>query len=272
MNPRFGLHSRQCIAAFQLPQIFGGQQIGKQISTKEDQKRELLDAISGTGNGKTATQEQQAEVLRIVRTLETKYPPSSTFLKAPTSNEKELLDGAWYLKYTSPSALDDADQFPNEWKPQYASEGASNVETKQFNAKGTISASGVKVDISDDRRARQCFHLDRNVVVNDVDLGWGYGIAGGTYRPSTTVDNRVVASFNTAKIYVGGKPTVKPPSLSKDDENPGGLTIDLSFIFQIFGLLRGSKDTGWLEVTFIDETLRIGRGNKGTMFVLTREP
>ena len=51
-----------------------------------------------------------------------------------------------------------------------------------------------------------------------------------------------------------------------------GLSLDLGWLFQLLSLFRGTEDNGWLEVTYLSERLRIGRGNKGTMFVLTRDP
>jgi hypothetical protein len=48
--------------------------------------------------------------------------------------------------------------------------------------------------------------------------------------------------------------------------------INLGFLFPALAFLRGgTKDNGWLETTYLDSDLRIGRGNKGTLFVLTRD-
>ena len=49
--------------------------------------------------------------------------------------------------------------------------------------------------------------------------------------------------------------------------------IDLSFLFSLIKNIKGSDVGGWLETTYLSgDDLRIGRGNKGTMFVLTRDP
>ncbi len=34
--------------------------------------------------------------------------------------------------------------------------------------------------------------------------------------------------------------------------------------------LNSDKPQGWLDITYIDNNLRIGRGNKGSVFVLTK--
>ena len=40
----------------------------------------------------------------------------------------------------------------------------------------------------------------------------------------------------------------------------------------MIGTFRNSRENGWLETTYVDEQWRIGRGNKGTLFILTRDP
>ena len=73
-------------------------------------KAELLSAVSNTENGKSATLEQQAQVLRIVGNIEGQAPPPETLLSDPEVSYQ--LNGCWYLQYTSPSELGSEDQFP----------------------------------------------------------------------------------------------------------------------------------------------------------------
>jgi hypothetical protein len=43
-------------------------------------------------------------------------------------------------------------------------------------------------------------------------------------------------------------------------------------LFDAIAVLRGGiTDNGWLETAYLDSDLRIGRGNKGTLFILTRD-
>lgn len=141
----------------------------------------------------------------------------------------------------------------DSWKPEFASEGISNIETRQYQAKGTVSAAGITVDTSN-RVVTQCLDVTNSVVTNEVGLDWGRVCVAGPFRPSEMVPNRAIVAFNRASITVGKS-----------------LTLELGFFFDILAALRGSKDTGWLETTYIDEDMRIGRGDKGTMFVLTRD-
>lgn len=244
---------------FQLPKFLGGgggspsKVFGSQKSNINVQKAAILEAVSFTNNGKTATEEQQSDVLRKVRQLETEQPPRS--LDDPEF--AKLLDGTWYLHYTSPSIVGDADEFPDSWKPASAAEGDSNIETRQFNAQGSISAGGVTVDTSN-KVVKQIYDVANGQVFNEVNLDWGQVVVSGAFRQSPNIPNRAIISFDTVLLRLG------------DGDNP--ITLNLGFLFSVLAIVRGSGDNGWLETTFLDDEMRIGRGNKGTMFVLTRDP
>lgn len=116
-----------------------------------------------------------------------------------------------------------------------------------------MSAAGLTVDTSN-RVVKQIFDIEKSTVLNEVELDFGIGRAGGTFRQSPNVPYRALVSFNEASITF---------------EN--GFVLSLGWIFSIIAEIRKSKDNGWLETTFLDSEMRIGRGNKGTMFVLTRD-
>ena len=104
------------------------------------------------------------------------------------------------------------------------------------------------------RVVKQVFDMEQSSVFNDVELDFGVGRAGGTFRASPNVPNRALVSFNEASITF-----------------TNGFVLDLGWVFAIIAAVRGSKDNGWLETTFLDSDMRVGRGNKGTMFILTRD-
>ena len=210
------------------------------------QKQALLEAVSYTANGKEATPEKQASVLQLVQGLESSQPAPAELLSDPAL-AKKLLDGVWYLQYTSPSQIGDADQFPEAWKPKAASEGDVKIPTKKFDAKGSVSAAGIKVDTSN-RLVQQIFDIDGARVTNNIVLDWGNVKVSGTFRQSPNVANRALVAFDTAEISLG-------------DSGP---SVNFGGVFSILAFFRGGeRDNGWLETTFIDESLRIGRGNKG---------
>ncbi|KAL9185468.1 hypothetical protein ACHAXT_003245 [Thalassiosira profunda] len=222
---------------------------GKKLASEESQ---LLAAISNTGNGKDADLATQARVLSLVRKMETASPPSPTLL-SNVDEAKSMLDGDWYLQYTAPSEIDVDSEGDDKWVAVDAAEGDANIETRQFGTAGSVSGGGIPVDASSDP-ALQSFDIDNSRVTNKIMAGIGQVTVGGGFRQSSKVPLRAVVGFDTAKIALNVGPT-----------------IDISFLFDIRAAIKGTFDAGWLEVTYISDNLRIGRGNKGSLFILTRE-
>lgn len=242
----------QCTKAFELPKVFGlpkisfGNDKGSSPppfssplsnAVLEKQKQELLNAVSFTNNGKTATPEQQVKVLSLVGQLEKDYPPSSEILS--DLSVAQILDGKWYLQYTSPSEVKDddtptsnKDQFPDVWKPQYEKE--ESVETAKFTARGSISAVGIEVETAN-RVVEQNLDVSRSRVTNVITLDWGKIQVGGTYKPSLKVPNRALVQFDTALIDV------------TKFGNP--LSFNLGFVFPIIRQVSGKEENGWLETS-----------------------
>lgn len=183
--------------------------------------------------------------------METQAPPAADLLTNP--EQAKIVAGTWYLQYTSPSAVGDADNFPDAWKPENTDAEAPTFDEKKFKAQGSVSAAGIKVDTSN-RVVKQSFDIVNSRVVNDIALDWGDICVAGGFRSSDQVPNRSIVSFDTCEITVSG------------------VKLNLNFLFGILAIVRRTKDLGWLETTFCDAEMRIGRGNKGTMFVLTRDP
>ena len=225
-------------------------------SSLTQKKEELLNLVSNTENGKTAAPPLQAKVLSIVREIEKAAPFGS--LSDP--NEAKALDGTWYLQYTSPSQLEDEEGLLDTWTPVDPVEFGidktdKEIETKQFTAKGTVSAVGITVDTSN-RIVKQIFNIEDSTVANEINFDWGKLTVRGPFKSSDKVDNRAIVAFKELLIEPNNLPT-----------------IDLSFLFVAIKNIKGSDVGGWLETTYLSgDDLRIGRGNKGTMFVLTRDP
>lgn len=226
----------------------------KNIS-KSQQEQLLLKTISNTSNGKTASLETQRKVLSIVSSLEESFPaPPLNSILQPGS----ILDGTWYLQYTSPSDLNDDNSSESSYSKWKIEKPEENIEVKSFNAKGSVSAAGIEVDVTY-QAPKQIFDLSNLTVRNEVILGNNLVtkvIVGGPFRLSEKKDNRAVVSFLFGNL----------------DLQLFGSTfqLDLASIFKFLALVRGTDESGWLETTYLSDSIRVGRGNKGTMFILTR--
>lgn len=238
------------------PTAAGG--AGKSSATVDEAR--LLRAISNTGNGKDADLATQSRVLSLVRRLETSSPPNPALLSDP--DEARALDGDWYLQYTAPGEIEggggddpeeDASVADDRWVAVDASEGESNIETRQFGGAGSVSGGGIPVDASNEP-ALQSFDIANSRVTNEIMTGAGLVTVGGTFGRSPKAPLRAVVAFDTAKIALNV-----------------GFTLDISFLFDVRAALKGTKNAGWVETTYLSDDVRIGRGNKGSMFVLTRD-
>jgi hypothetical protein len=220
----------------------------------ETAKKELIRTISFTKNGKESSLDTQKQVLSLVDFLETNAPASPTLLTDLTEAQK--LDGLWYLQYTQPSDLgDDAADVPT-WEPATSTlDIVSKLDEQPVKNKGTVSFLGtVAVDTSD-RLTTQRIEIRNSRVTNFVEQNFFTVEVSGSYVLDT-VPNRVIVSFDKCEI-----------SLKNN-----GFVLDLSFLFDLRAFLKGGlRAGGWLETTFIDGNIRIGRGNRGTLFVLTRD-
>lgn len=256
------LHSSHCLINvqgvasfknFKLPSFISSPSFNKDRIQKE---QELLRSIQNTSNGKNASPEKQIEVLSIVSYLESSFPaPPLNSILEPGS----ILDGNWYLQYTSPSDIkvdsSKASLSESIWTVEQPEE---KIETKQFNAKGSVSAAGIEVDVTY-KTPKQIFNLSDLTVRNEVILnksGLTKVTVGGPFRLSSKKSNRAVVSFlfGTLELIFLGKTVF----------------LDLAPVFRILAVLRGTDESGWLETTYLSDSIRIGRGNKGTMFILTR--
>mmetsp|Transcript_58688 Transcript_58688/g.174655 ORF Transcript_58688/g.174655 Transcript_58688/m.174655 type:complete len:264 (-) Transcript_58688:358-1149(-) len=247
-----GAHPTVAFEFPKLPTFFKPQSTTAPVgSFIDDKKQELLEAVSYTGNGKTASTETQARVVSIVREIEKVAPVPDTLLTDPV--EAKRLDGTWFLQYTSPSEVGDVGNADDDWKAVAASEDGA-VEIRQFTAKGTVSAAGVTVDTSN-RSTKQIFDVEKNIVSNEVNLDFGKVTVKGPFRRSENVSNRAIVAFKDLELELNG-----------------GIKLSLGWVFSLIKSLKGTDVGGWLETTYLGEDMRIGRGNKGTMFVLTRDP
>jgi hypothetical protein len=217
-------------------------------------KEELIRTISCTKNGKESSLDIQKQVLSLVDFLETNDPASPTLLT--DSTEVPIIDGLWYLQYTQPSNLgDDAADIPT-WKPATSSlDVVSKLDTRQANNQGTVSFLGtIAVDTSE-KLTTQSIDIRNSRVTNFVEQNMFTVEVSGSFELDT-VPNRVIVSFDKCEITFRST----------------GLVLDLSFLFDLRSFLKGGlKAGGWLETTYIDEEMRIGRGNRGSLFVLTRD-
>jgi hypothetical protein len=141
------------------------------------------------------------------------------------------------------------------WKPSQSTLAETNkLDTRKANNEGAVSFLGViKVDTSS-KVTTQTIGVDTKLFSNAVIQDFGTIEVRGFFELDS-VPNRIVASFQNGSLTL-----------------TNGFVLDFSFLFALRSLFKGGQTAGgWLETTYLDENLRIGRGNRGSLFVLTRD-
>ena len=211
--------------------------------TSNTRKANLLNAIAPVNRGLEMSENQRKAIFSAVAYLEELNPTP-----AP-NNTPELLDGDWLLLFTTSQDLLGIDRFPL-YKLGNIYQCLRVAEAKIFNVaeiKGLPLLGGL-VSVC----ASFTIVSEKRVKVNFERL-----VAGS----QTLLGYRDVHSFIDAlrsPVSGSANPSNKPQNKSQKKL----LAID----FQI----KREDQKGWLETTYLDQDLRIGRGNEGNLFVLKR--
>lgn len=146
---------------------------------------------------------------------------------------KELLNGNWRLLYTTSQELLRIDSFP-------------------FLKLGQIY---------------QCIRIQDTAIYNIAEV-YGLplleGIVSVTAQFEPVSEKRVKVKFN--RSILGLQRLI-------DYRSPNNLITDIELGKKFTAVdvnIQNREQKGWLDITYLDEDLRIGRGNQGNVFVLTK--
>jgi PAP_fibrillin len=193
-------------------------------------KSRLLVAIADTNRGISATIRQQQAILSAITQLESDNPHSQ-----PLTTAIDLLAGNWRLLYTSSQSLLKIDRFP-------------------------LIQLGEIYQYIDPTQAKLYNIAEITSIIPSLN---GLVTVIADFIP--TSDKRVNVRFNRSLIGLQSLMNYHSPlELIQQIETSQKFTaIDLP--------INAQRETpAWLEITYLDDTLRIGRGNEGNVFVLVR--
>jgi hypothetical protein len=194
-------------------------------------KSKLLAAIAGKNRGILATDIDRQAILAAITELEARNPHPR-----PLTTAVDLLAGNWRLLYTSSQSLLGIDRVP------------------------LLNLANIY----------QCIRPATQAIYNIAEVA---SLIPGTnglvaivadFTPVT--ESRVNVKFNRSLFGFQGLFNYTDPDRFIDAIASGRKfpAIDLK-------IDRQNSEPAWLEVTYLDDTLRIGRGNEGNVFVLTRD-
>ena len=145
-----------------------------------------------------------------------------------------LLNGNWQLLYTTSTELLGIDRFP------------------------LLSLGDIY----------QCVRVEQQLIYNlaEVKSALG-GLVAVTAQFEPVSDSRVNVRFNRAIFGLQSTLGYRNPNqfiaaLQQTDRFKLLQGIDFT--------ISSTRDPGWLEITYLDSTMRIGRGNQGSVFVLKK--
>jgi len=191
---------------------------------------------------------QKREILNAFKVLEDAAPVGDDLL---LSDAASLADGRWTLLGTIASKVDDEEELVES--------GAANV----------VNASGIAVAADTARKPVQQIDVARNRIGNELYRPLPFGqnaiirvAASFTPRPEQASGRRAYVDFDSLDIFL-------------EKEEGAIRVLSLGFIFELLRRIRplrnnGDTDGPWLETTYLNERLRLGRGNRGSIFVLER--
>ncbi|MGF1672351.1 MAG: PAP/fibrillin family protein [Rivularia sp. (in: cyanobacteria)] len=154
----------------------------------------------------------------------------------PTPNPLEasdLLDGNWRLLYTSSSELLNINRIP----------------------------------LANLNKIYQCIRVKTNSIYNIAEINglpFLEGLVCAVAKFETVSRNRVQVKFERSIIGLQRLLNYKYPGSFIEAIESGKKFFPIDFS------ITSNEQQGWLDITYLDHDLRIGRGNKGSVFVLTK--
>ncbi|XP_062193653.1 probable plastid-lipid-associated protein 2, chloroplastic [Phragmites australis] len=225
------------------------------VSEVAELKARLKEALYGTERGLRASSETRAEVVELITQLEARNPTP-----APTE-ALTLLNGKWILAYTSFSQL-----FPLLGSGRLPAlvmveEISQTIDSENFTVQNCIKFSGplattsvstnAKFEVRSPKRVQIKFdegiigtpQLTDSIVLPEKFELFGQNI---DLTPLKGIFSSIENAASSVAKTISGQPPLKIP-------------------------IRTNNAESWLLTTYLDEELRISRGDGSSIFVLFKE-
>ncbi|TYI81946.1 hypothetical protein E1A91_D05G188800v1 [Gossypium mustelinum] len=220
----------------------------------ESLKKALVDSFYGTDRGLKASSETRAEIVELITQLEAKNPTP-----APTE-ALLLLNGKWILKYTSFPGL-----FPLLSRGQFplvkVEEISQTIDAESLTVQNSVQFAGPLASSSISTSAKFEVRSPKRVQIKFQE-----GIIG---TPQLT--DSIVLPENVE--FLGQKIDLTPIKglLTSVQDTASSVAKTISSQPPLKIPLSNSNAESWLLTTYLDDELRISRGDAGSVFVLVKE-
>lgn len=124
-----------------------------------------------------------------------------------------------------------------------------------------------RIPLTNLRQIYQCIRVKTKSIYNIAEINGlpfleGLVSVAAKFEPVSSV--RVQVKFNRSIIGLQRLIDYKYPENLIEEIESGKKFIAIDFP------IASNEQQGWLDITYLDNDLRIGRGNKGSVFVLTK--
>lgn len=220
----------------------------------EDLKQQLIDSLYGTQRGLRASSDTRAEVVELITQLEARNPTP-----APTE-ALTLLNGKWILAYTSYSEL-----YPllaaGNLPLVKVGEISQTIDALAFMVENSVSFEGPLTTTS--------FSTSASFEVRSpkrVQIKFEEGVIG---TPKLTDSLEVPSSVDV----MGQKIDLTPIRGLLEPLQNAAISVARTISGQppLKFPIQADRAQSWLLTTYLDEDIRISRGDGGSVFVLLRE-
>ena len=217
-------------------------------------KKALVDSLYGTNRGLSATSETRAEIVELITQLESKNPTP-----APTE-ALSMLNGKWILAYTSFAGL-----FPLLSRGNLplvkVEEISQTIDSENLTVQNSVQFSGPLATTSISTNAKFEVRSPKRVQIKFEE-----GIIG---TPQLT--DSIVFPENVE--FLGQKIDLTPIKglITSVQDTASSVAKTISSQPPLKFSLSNSNAQSWLLTTYLDEELRISRGDAGSVFVLVKE-
>jgi hypothetical protein len=217
-------------------------------------KKQLVDSFYGTNRGLNATSETRAEIVELITQLEAKNPTP-----APTE-ALTLLNGKWILVYTSFSGL-----FPLLSRGTLplvrVEEISQKIDSENFTVENSVLFTGPLATTSISTNAKFEVRSPKRVQIKFEE-----GIIG---TPQLT--DSIVLPENVE--FLGQNVDLTPVKglLTSVQDTASSVARSISSQPPLKFSIPSRNAESWLLTTYLDDELRISRGDGGSIFVLIKE-
>lgn len=226
----------------------------KEPTEMDNLKKALVDSFYGTDRGLKATSETRAEIVELITQLEAKNPTA-----APTE-ALPLLNGKWILAYTSFAGL-----FPLLSRGTLplvkVEEISQTIDSENFTVQNSVQFAGPLATTSISTNAKFEVRSPKRVQIKFEE-----GIIG---TPQLT--DSIVLPENVE--FFGQKIDLTPfkSLITSFQDSASSVAKTISSRPPLKFSISSSRAESWLLTTYLDEELRISRGDGGSVFVLIKE-